>query len=91
MTKAESQKRWKLITAIADRAQVELKHVTDRMSIMMDLESVPDLDLEGLLKAEPFDFGHDIYGIMRHMDRSTYPGKLTGCFVPRYCRKAVVA
>lgn len=53
----------------------------------MDLDSVPELDLEGLLKAKPFDFAHDICGIIRHMDRSSYPGKLTDCFVPRFARQ----
>lgn len=61
-----------------------LRH--DRISLTMDLESVPDLDLEGLLTASPLDFTHDICGIVRHMDRSSFPGKLTDCFVPRYCR-----
>ena len=71
---------------IAARAERELiTHKADRMSLMMDLASV-DLDLGRLLAAPLFDFAHDIHGIRRHMDRSTYPGKLKDCFVPRFSR-----
>lgn len=52
----------------------------------MDLDSVPDLDRQALLDAPWQDFAHDIGGIMQYMDRSTYPGKLMQCFVPR-CSK----
>lgn len=55
----------------------------NRTSLLMDLDSIPDLDMEKLLHAPELDFTHDIHGIMRHMDRSTYPGKLTDCFLPR--------
>jgi hypothetical protein len=33
-----------------------------------------------------FDFAHDLFGIDRHIDRST--GRLSGCFVPRFVRRA---
>ena len=56
---------------------------------MMDLESLPDLNLSRLLEADAFNFAHDINGIIRHMDRSKYPGKLTGCFEPRCSRLPV--
>lgn len=74
--------------SICKRAEREIKglkeHVS-RSSLLMDLASVPELDLQKLLDAPPFDFTHDICGIIRHMDRSTYPGKLTDCFWPRCC------
>jgi hypothetical protein len=60
------------------------------MSLMMDLDSVPDLDLQKLLEAPSFDFAHDICGIIRHMDRSTYPGNLKDCFRPRCCHSKPV-
>lgn len=73
---------------VCERAEKELKPlVSDRMSLMMDLDSVPELDLEKLLAAPAFDFAHDIVGIVHHMDRSTYPGKLTDCFLPRCARQ----
>lgn len=54
-----------------------------RMKLMMDLESVPDWDFENLLTSPVGDFGHDVAGLMNHIDRSTYPGKLPGWFAPR--------
>lgn len=83
----EAKKHWELQSKIGERA-ITLKLITARskMSFMMDLDSVPNLDLDALLIAPDFDFAHDVCGIMRHMDRGTYPGKLTGCFVPRYSR-----
>jgi hypothetical protein len=39
------------------------------------------LDLEKLAEAPEFDFRHDVFGIRRHLDRST--GKLGDCFIPR--------
>lgn len=40
-----------------------------------------ELDLDRLLLAPDPDFGHDVCGIRRHIDRRT--GKLGGCFLPR--------
>lgn len=72
------------ICAICDRAHKELGISKDeRISLIMDLESLPELDYEQLLIMPSSDFGHDIHGIRRYMDRSTWPGKLTSCFWPR--------
>ena len=46
------------------------------------------LDLSALLAAKDGDFGHDVFGIRRFIDRKT--GKLGGCFSPRYSRRASV-
>lgn len=58
----------------------------DLMTTSMDVTAVHangcPLDLDGLAEAEPFDFAHDVSGIVRHIDRDT--GKLTDCFLPRY-------
>ena len=43
------------------------------------------LDLAGLQTAGNGDFGRDVFGIRRHIDRST--GALGDCFVPRYAVK----
>lgn len=73
---------------IAERAEREIKGWKHkRSSFLMDLASVPELDLAKLLAAPMFDFAHDVCGIVRHMDRSTYPGKLTDCFSPRCTRQ----
>lgn len=70
---------------VCERAEAELSLGPgyERINLIMDLESLADLNVDRLLAAPAFDFGHDIYGIMRHMDRSNYPGRLTGCFGPR--------
>jgi len=63
----------------------------NRTSLIMDMASVEqdetiEMDWQGVLEAKEFDFFHVIGGIIRHMDRSSYPGKLTGCFVPRFAK-----
>jgi hypothetical protein len=68
---------------IADRQQVDI----DRLGLIMDVCATHyrhPLDLRGLLEATPFDFTHDITGIVRHLDRKT--GELTDGFMPRYAR-----
>lgn len=76
-----------LQSQIGERAIVlKLIQPRQKLSLVMDLDGVPDLDLTALLKAPNFDFAHDVCGIMRHMDRTKWPGKLTNCFVPRYSR-----
>lgn len=73
-----------LIQAIAERAYVGLG--LDHTRTMMDLTASHangnPLKLEGLLNANIGDFGHDVGGIARFINRST--GELTDCFVPRY-------
>jgi hypothetical protein len=43
-----------------------------------------DLDLEALLKADDFNFSHDIAGIHNHLNRETK--KLDNWFLPRFAR-----
>lgn len=74
---------------VCDRAERELSMPCyERINLMMNLDSIPDLDLELLLSFPPLDFSHDIHGIRRHMDRSTFPGTLKDCFVPRAMRRS---
>ena len=83
-----SKKDSDLITQIVDRAITAetTPRVIDRLSLTMDLTATHrngcPLKLKKLLEAKPFDFSHDIYGIMRHLDRET--GQLGDCFLPRY-------
>ena len=75
-----------LIDRIVDRVMEENpKASLDRVNTQMDLVAahlncVP-LDLKKMLKASPFDLAHDVFGIVRHIDRET--GQLGGCFLPR--------
>ena len=81
-----------LIGLIADRAFALAKEAgvrrLDKCSVVMDLTAAHinayPLDLAGLLAAGHGDFAHDVFGIIRHMDRDT--GKLQDCFVPRYAK-----
>jgi hypothetical protein len=46
------------------------------------------LDLAALAAADDSDFNHDVFGIRRHIDRST--GELMDCFVPRFISRTSV-
>lgn len=90
--KAAARLRLDLQVKVCERAEKDLsglKKICDRTSLLMDLGSVPELDLPKLLAAPAFDFAHDIWGIIRHMDRSSYPGKLRDCFWPRCAHQEV--
>lgn len=58
----------------------------DRMSLHMDIvachKNGNPLDLDRLYAADDFNFAHDVFGIVRHIDRST--GQLGDMFSPRY-------
>lgn len=75
-----------LISKIADRAVAMFG--CRKIDIVMDLcyciEGSCDLDLEKLLSADDFNFGHDIAGIHNHLNRETK--KLDNCFLPRFVR-----
>lgn len=61
------------------------------VEIMMDLEACHcngcPLDLERLRTFPDLDFAHDVFGIRRHINRTT--GQLEDCFLPR-CAKLEV-
>ena len=58
----------------------------DRMDATMDIKACHangnPLLLRELLNADDFNFAHDVFGIRRHLDRST--GQLGDCFLPRF-------
>lgn len=76
------------VLAIVERAVATFgEHgvTIDRVDLMMDLSATHatcPLQLANLLEANDFNFGHDIAGIRRHLDRKT--GHLKNCFVPRF-------
>ena len=47
------------------------------------------LDLETLLKADGFNFAHDVCRIASHLNRET--GEVEGCFLPRIMRRPSAA
>lgn len=82
----------KLIEAIVGRAvTIAEKHGNqiDRLSLKMDISATHangcPLKLAELLKADDFNFLHDVFGIQRHINRKT--GKLGDCFRPRYAKQ----
>src|SRR4051812_18841212 len=89
-TKKVTRDEMVVIMRIVARAfeQIPTLKKYGKLSLLMDLEAcqadVP-LGLEQLLLASPFDFAHDVVGIINHMDRQTK--KLSGCFLPRYAKQ----
>lgn len=76
----------KLIEGIADRALAIAAGKRKKSDFLMDITACHangcPLDLHALMMAEPFDFSHDVFGIERHLDRSS--GHLMNCFTPRF-------
>jgi hypothetical protein len=66
---------------LAKKAGVEIH----KIDFLMDLEACHcngcRLDLDKLEAFPDSDFGHDVFGIRKHIDRSN--GKLRDCFIPR--------
>lgn len=57
----------------------------NRLSLTMDLlacHNESPLNLQALLEADNGNFSHDVFGIVRHLDRDS--GTLRDCFVPRF-------
>lgn len=79
-----SEKDQILIDAIAIKAHAQLD--MDVLTVSMDITACHangnPLKLAELLKADKFNFSHDIYGINANLDHDT--GKLLNNFLPRY-------
>lgn len=64
-----------------------------QMDAMMDIEATHSngcpLRLFDLLAADNFNFAHDVFGILRHINRET--GQLENCFVPRFAQPEQIA
>lgn len=78
-----------LIDRLTDRAMMMNKiHGTERKRIDVQMDVIAchangcPLRLQELLGADDVNFAHDIFGIQRHLDRTT--GRLTDNFTPRY-------
>lgn len=60
----------------------------DKMGATMDITATHAsgcaLRLQDMLDADDFNFGHDWWGIRRHIDRTT--GQMTDCFWPRFAK-----
>jgi hypothetical protein len=81
-----------LVSDIADRAMGlarQAKLDVRKMDIIMDLTAVHAngcrMDFAALATADQFNMAHDVFGIMRHLNRQT--GQLEGFFVPRFSQR----
>jgi hypothetical protein len=76
------------IALIVRRAMKHLKERDSSLHLTMDISACHangcKLDLDRLLKADDFNFMHDIFGIRQHLNRKT--GKLEDCFCPRFAK-----
>lgn len=81
---------------IMSRLATRAKTMADRLGIdypiqdvMMDIEATHcngcPLALERWLASDDGNFGHDVFGIRTHLDRST--GELKDCFLPRFAAR----
>lgn len=74
------------ITQIAIRAINRYGKQFDGVAIAMDITACHlngcPMRLKELLEADDFNFGHDVLGIRKHLNRDT--GKLMDCFLPRF-------
>ena len=83
----KNKERFMMYVEIAKRAEEMELYSGERMTLLMDLESadnVFNLRLEDMLKADGFNFAHDVVGIINNINRSEFPAKDFGLFVPRY-------
>lgn len=82
--KDTTNKEYALIRLITIRA-IKDDPELDKQSLEMDLCAVHEknvrMNFDKLLAADNFNFNHDVYGIIRHMNRKT--AKLENCFLPR--------
>jgi len=83
-----------LMERVCDRAEGILAKIPNsapvkRRDMMMDLTAVHangnPLDFQRMLDADDFNLSHDVFGIMRHIDRTT--GKLMNFFSPRFSKR----
>lgn len=85
-----SKEEMRAISQIVKRASAKKDIIKDALALDMDITATHKngnpLKLNDLLKADEFNFWHDVIGIMNHIDRTT--GKLTNCFVPRFTQVA---
>lgn len=86
ITWSTSKEDFETICKIVKRARA-LGVNREVMALNMDISAAHEncpLKLEDLLKADDFNFLHDVYGIIRHLNRQT--GELENLFLPRFAK-----
>ena len=87
MTNKEYRERYKKYVKIAERAEKEGLYHGDRINLLMDIESADlkfNLRLDDWLKADEFNFAHDLYGIINNIVRNDFPVTNFGYFILRF-------
>lgn len=82
-----NRKEYDLINQIANRAMFECGIVSSKLTLLMDIECAHiqfGLRLAELLKANQFEFAHDVYGIVNNINRKTK--QVENCFIPRFSK-----
>ena len=77
-----------LIDRISRRAarELDIDPLTTNMDLCACIANGTPLRLDELIKADKFDFAHDILGINQHLDHET--GELNNFFLPRFYKKS---
>lgn len=96
MARTKALAEMRMIHEIANRAVKLAKTLdTDNITFIdmtMDIACVHELTplrLEELLNADNGNFGHDVFGIRRYLNRATR--QLEDCFAPRFTASAQTA
>lgn len=83
----KTKERFLMYVEIAKRAEKLGIYHGERSTLLMDIESADNafnMRLEDWLKADNFNFAHDVIGIVNNIDRSKFPATEFGYFLPRY-------
>ena len=84
------KERYQKYIEIAKIAENEGLSNVERINLLMDIESADQkfhLRIDDWLKADKFNFSHDLYGIMNNINRNEFPAKDFGFFIPRFSVK----
>ena len=85
----KDKERFLMYVKICERAEKMGIYHGERHTLLMDIESADNafnMRLEDWLKADNFNFAHDIVGIVNNIDRSNFPGEFSR-FLPRFAGK----
>lgn len=69
---------------MAAKYNIDYDRITAEMDITACHASGCPLDLAALLKADDYNFAHDVFGIRKDLNRDT--GELINCFLPRFSK-----
>ena len=86
----KTKEKFMMYVEIAKRAEKMGIYNGERSTLLMDIESadnVFNMRLEDWLKADDFNFAHDVVGIVNNIDRRTFPATEFHLFVPRFSEK----